>query len=62
MDQLILDTTDIPGTARGDTVTLIGKDGSEEIPVEEVALSAGTIPNEILSRLSDSRLKRVYLG
>lgn len=37
-------------------VTLIGKDGSEKITSEQVAFSAGTITNELLSRLSDTRL------
>lgn len=58
MDQLAADVTDIPDIKRGDAVTLIGKDGSEEITAEEVAFSAGTITNELLSRLSD-RLERV---
>ncbi len=61
MDQLIVDVTNIPDIERGDIVTLIGKDGSEEIAVEQVAFSAGTITNELLSRLSDSRLKRIFL-
>jgi serine/alanine racemase len=61
MDQLIVDVTNIPDIKRGDIVTLIGKDGSEEIAVEQVAFRAGTITNELLSRLSDSRLKRIYI-
>lgn len=61
MDQLIVDVTHIPATKKGDIVTLIGKDGTEEITVEEAAARAGTIANELLSRLSDTRLKRIYL-
>lgn len=61
MDQLIVDGTGIPNIERGDIVTLIGKDGPEEIAVEQVAFSAGTITNELLSRLSGSRLKRIFL-
>jgi serine/alanine racemase len=61
MDQLMVDVTHIPNIKRGDIVTLIGKDGSEEIAVEQVALSAGTITNELLSRLSNSRLHRIFL-
>ena len=60
MDQLVADVTGIPDIMRGDIATLIGKDGSEEITAEQVACSAGTITNELLSRLSDSRLKRVF--
>lgn len=60
MDQLMADVTGLPGIKRGDVVTLIGRDGSEEIPAEEAAANAGTITNELLSRLS-GRLERVYL-
>lgn len=59
MDQLIADVTKLPDIKRGDIVTLIGKDGSEEITAEQAALNAGTITNELLSRLSD-RLERVF--
>lgn len=61
MDQLVADVTDIESARRGDIVTLIGADGSEEITAEQVAFSAGTITNELLSRLSDSRLDRIFL-
>ncbi len=60
MDQLIVDVTDIPDAQIGDVVTLIGRDGSEEITAEQVAFHAETITNELLSRLSDYRLKRVF--
>ncbi len=58
MDQMTVDITDIPQAAPGDIATLIGKDGQEEIRAEEVAVLAGTITNELLSRLG-SRLHRV---
>ncbi len=58
MDQLMIDVTDVPGVQRGDTATLIGRDGCDEISVPELAAKAGTIPNEVLSRLG-SRLERV---
>ncbi len=60
MDQLIADVTGISEVKRGDTVTLIGRDGEEEITAEQVAEKAGTITNELLSRLG-GRLKRSYL-
>ncbi|NLM09198.1 MAG: serine racemase VanT catalytic subunit, partial [Clostridiaceae bacterium] len=60
MDQLMVNISDIPDVKRGDVVTLIGKDGFEEITAEQVAFNAETITNELLSRLSDFRLKRVY--
>ena len=43
---------------RGDTATLIGKDGGEEITVEDVAALAGTISYEVLTGLT-ARLPRV---
>ncbi|MCL2663572.1 MAG: serine racemase VanT catalytic subunit [Oscillospiraceae bacterium] len=59
MDMIMLDVTAIEQIKAGDTVTLIGKDGNEEIRCEEVAKTAGTITNDILSGLS-SRLPRIY--
>ena len=59
MDQLLVDVTDLPETAVGDVVTLIGRDGRESISAEQVAERCGTITNELLSRLS-SRLPVVY--
>ena len=61
MDQLTAEVTGIPDIKRGDVVTLIGRDGLEEITAEQMALNAGTITNELLSRLGDFRLNRVYL-
>lgn len=58
MDQLTVDVTGIPGVGRGSVVTLIGCDGAEEIKAEQMAADAGTITNELLSRLG-SRLERV---
>lgn len=61
MDQIMADVTRIPDVQREDIVTLIGKDGSEEITAEQIAASDGTITNELLSRLSESRLQRIYV-
>ncbi len=51
MDQLMVDITDIHGTKQGDIATLIGHDGNEFISAEGVAAQAGTLTNELLSRL-----------
>ena len=51
MDQLMLDVTDIPNVHTGDVVILIGHDGACQIRAEELAQNAGTITNELLSRL-----------
>lgn len=59
MDQLMIDVTALGDVAVGDTVTLIGRDGGEEITAEEVAERCGTITNEILSRMGE-RPARVY--
>ncbi len=44
----------------GDEVTLIGEDGGDSLRAEDLAQWAGTIPYEIVTRLS-SRLPRIYL-
>lgn len=59
MDQLIVDVSTIEDVAAGDIVTLIGRDGQEEIRCEDFAEYCETITNEVLSRLG-RRLKRVY--
>ena len=60
MDQLMVEVTEIPNIKRGDTATLIGCDDTDEITAKEIAANAGTIPNELLSRLS-SRLERIFI-
>lgn len=58
MDQMMVDVTEIPSVKNGDIATIIGRDGKEEISAEQVAKNAGTITNELLSRLG-SRLERI---
>lgn len=48
MDLTMLDVTHIDGVSVEDEVVIIGKDGEDEITVEEVAERSGTIPYEIL--------------
>jgi alanine racemase len=59
MDQCLIDVTDVPEAAEGDTVTLLGQDGTEKIGAGEWAGRLGTIPYEILTAFS-SRLPRIY--
>jgi alanine racemase len=59
MDQTMIDVGHIPVVRPGDEVVLIGKQGKEEITVDEVANRAGTINYEIVSNLA-TRLPRVY--
>ena len=58
MDQTLLDVTDIPGVAPGDEVVLLGEQAGARLSAWDVAGAAGTIPNEILSRLGP-RLPRI---
>lgn len=58
MDQTIVDITGISGVKAGDTAVVIGRSGGEEITAYEIAEKAGTITNEVLSRMG-KRLSRV---
>ena len=51
MDMLMLDITGADQAKPGDVVTLIGKDGNEEIRCEDFAAASGTITNDILCRM-----------
>ena len=59
MDLTLLDVTAVPGAAVGDEVTLIGRDGQEEITADEVAALAGTISYEIFCHIG-KRVTRIY--
>lgn len=58
MDQLTLDVTEAGNVLPGEEAVLIGRSGSAEITAEDMAMTAGTISNEILSCLG-SRLERI---
>lgn len=58
MDQIIVDVTGAPA-AIGDEAVLIGTQGREEVTAGELAKIAGTIPWEILTRLT-GRVERVW--
>lgn len=51
MDQLTIDITDITDVFVGDVVTLIGRDGNDELLAADVADHADSISNELLSRM-----------
>ncbi len=59
MDYLAVDLGNT-AAKEGDIVTLIGEDGDEHIAVEDVARWAGTIPYEIVTRLS-AHLPRIVV-
>ena len=60
MDQMLVDVTDIPDAAAGDTAVLIGTSGSRKITACDLAEQTGTITNEVLSRLN-IRLNRLMV-
>jgi Alr-MurF fusion protein len=51
----MIDVTEIAGAREGDDVIIFGK----ELPIEQLAAWAGTIPYEIMTGISQ-RVKRVY--
>jgi alanine racemase len=58
MDMLMVDVTGME-VAPGDAVVVLGRQGTEEIGVRELADATGTIPYEWLCRVG-SRIERVY--
>lgn len=60
MDMTMVDVTDI-ACAIGDSVTLIGRDGDDELTVNEVAAWGGLSPYEMLTGLR-GRLPRRYVN
>lgn len=60
MDQFMVDIGDQEAYV-GDEVVLIGKQGNEEISLQDVASLCDTIPYEILC-LFNERIPRIYLG
>lgn len=59
MDQFMVDVTDIPNAKEGDIVTLVGRDGTECITVEELADMAGSFNYEFVCDVG-KRIPRVY--
>jgi len=59
MDQLMVDVTDIPGTAINDKVVLVGKYGDEEITMEQISSVADSFNYEFVSGIS-RRVPRIY--
>ncbi|MBN2483116.1 MAG: alanine racemase [Candidatus Omnitrophica bacterium] len=59
MDHIMVETGNITGVHLGCPVTLIGKNSSHRIGAEDIAHWAGTIPYEIVTRLS-SKIPRIY--
>lgn len=51
MNMCMVDVTDIPGVAVEDEVVLLGRQGEERIPAEQLAAWCGTISYEVVSRI-----------
>jgi alanine racemase len=59
MDQFMVDVTEIEGVKQGDTVTLIGRDKNEFIPIEEVGALSYSFNYEVACNVG-KRVPRVY--
>lgn len=60
MDLVTIDVTDVPDVQPGDEVVLLGRQGDEEIAVEELAAKLDTISYEVFCSVS-ARVPRVYV-
>lgn len=60
MDQFMVDVTDISGVCPGDQATLIGRDGKEEITIEEFGDLSGRFSYEFACCVS-KRVPRIYI-
>lgn len=60
MDMAMADVSHLPEVEVGDEVVVLGRQGDDEITLDEFSESAGIIPHELLVRLG-SRAPRVYL-
>lgn len=59
MDQFMVDITGVKDASIGDWATLMGRDGNEEITVEELSYMAGSFPYEFVCDVS-GRVPREY--
>ena len=61
MDQMMVDVTDIPGVTVNDRVTLVGRDGEEEITMETISALADSFNYEFVCGIS-RRVPRIYVS
>lgn len=62
MDQTMIDVGHIPGAQVGDEVVVIGRQGGNEITVNEVADLTGTIPYDVMCAMGKQVQHRIYRG
>lgn len=60
MDQFMVDVTDIPDVKMGDEVTIFGKQGEQEISVEQIASQSHSFNYEFVCNISQ-RVPRKYI-
>ena len=60
MDQMMVDVTSNPEVSEDDEVTLIGRDGAEEITAEELGEKSGRFNYELVCDISE-RVPRVVV-
>jgi len=61
MDQTMIDVTNLPQVEIGDEVVLWGRQGQEEITVEEIAEKIGTINYEIVHMPDKKRVPKLFI-
>lgn len=59
MDQCMADATQVPEARVGDEVVIWGQDQGQSITADDIAVSAGTIVNEVIALVS-KRVPRLY--
>ena len=59
MDQMMVDVTDLPDVQIADPVVLVGRDGDEQITMEQLAAAMDTINYEVVCGIS-RRMARFY--
>lgn len=59
MDQFMVDVTELPQVKQGDDVTLLGRDGEEQITAEELGALSGSFHYEVVCDVG-KRIPRVY--
>jgi len=61
MDQTMIDVTDLPQVEIGDEVVLWGRQGQEEISVEEIADKIKTINYEVVHMPDKKRVPKLFI-
>ena len=61
MDQCLIDVTDIKNVKEGDLVTIVGKEGQEQIKIDEWTRCVHSINNDLLCMIS-ARVPRFYIN